>query len=75
MGVRQRHGQGVGGISLQFSGNSEQHTHHVLDLALVRRTTTDDRLLDFPCGVLGKAESAMDHGTDCRAARLSEFQC
>lgn len=75
MRVRDRHGQRIGRVGLQFIRDAEQNADHVLNLLLVRGTTADDRLLDFFRRVFGHTQTHVHRRANRRAACLTQLEC
>jgi len=72
--MRDRHGQGVGGIGLQRIAHAEQYADHVLHLRFFRATAADHRLLDRGRCVFVHGQSAAHRRANRRTTRLAELQ-
>jgi hypothetical protein len=72
--MRNRAGQGIGGIRARFGRQGQQALHHVLHLHLVGVTVADHCLFNLQGGVLGDFEATDDQRGDRRATRLAEAQ-
>ena len=75
MGMAECDAERIGRIRLQFSGQAEEHLHHVLNLLLAGAPDTDQRLLDQPGRIFTHRQIRRDPGTNGGAARLAKLEC
>ena len=71
--MTQGHRQGISGVILNRTFNTQQQTHHVLNLRLIRPATANNGLLDRARAVFRDWNFAGDRRTNRGAASLAQF--
>ncbi|SUG38593.1 Uncharacterised protein [Salmonella enterica subsp. arizonae] len=74
MAMRDRDSQRICGICLRISGELQQRSNHMLNLAFLRATNTNDGLLNLTRRVFKHRQFPVDRGDNRYAAGLSQLE-